>query len=132
MRSIRRARGVGSVLALALVCLSSSVGADPGRARPFKHDKGSITACTSFGQRDASDDSVEFTVANSCTMAIECTITWTVVCAPDTKRRSSKQEGAAFTLATTESRVTTASAARCGDDGWSIDDVSWQCAPSKD
>ncbi len=130
MRSIRRARRVRSILALALVCLSSSVGADG--ARPLKRDKGSITACTSFTQRDASDDAVEFTVANACTMPIECTITWAVVCAPDTKRKSRKQEGAAFTLATSESRVTTASAARCGDDGWSIDDVSWQCAPSRD
>ena len=130
MRSIRRARRAGSVLALALVCLSSSVGADG--ARPFKRDKGSISACTAFTQRDASDDSVEFTVASSCTMPIECTITWAVICAPDTKRAKRKQAGAAFTLETSESRVTTASAAACGDDGWAIDDVSWQCAPSKD
>lgn len=127
MRSRRRARRVGSVLALALVCLSSTVGADGGRRRAR-----SISECASFSQRDSADDAVDFSVANGCTMPIECTITWTVVCAPDTKRVSRKQAGAAFTLAPTESRTATASAAACGDDGWAIDDVSWQCGPAKD
>jgi hypothetical protein len=112
----------------------SVVASAPASAdKQVKRSKGSVGDCASFDQKDSGDTSVDFTVTNSCTIAVECTVTWSLTCAPDSpKHRSKKFEGASFTLGTTEAKTTTASADRCGDAGWAIDDVSWSCAPSKD
>ncbi len=128
MRSARGARWAGCALAITAVCASMSARAD----KHVKKAKGSVADCASFDQKDSGDDAVDFTITNSCTIDVECSVTWSLTCAPDApKRRSKKFEGASFTLASTEARTTTASASRCGDDGWSIDDVSWSCAPAK-
>jgi hypothetical protein len=37
-----------------------------------------------------------------------------------------------FSLGTGAEQSTDASAAVCGDDAWSIDQVEWTCAPNKD
>lgn len=125
-------RWVGSALALCSLFVSVTAGADKDAA-PAKKPHASIADCATFVQKDATETTVEFTVDNSCTVAVECTVTWSVTCAPDSrKKRSKKFEGASFKLGTAEIKTTTADAARCGDDGWAIDDVSWSCAPSKD
>ena len=128
MRSPCRARGVGSALALLIVLSSAPAGAQkPGKS---KH-RTSIASCASFRQADSGDATVDFTVTNSCPIELECTVTWSVTCAPDSKRKSKKFEGSSFTLTTMDQRKTTATAARCGDDGWAIADVTWNCAPAK-
>ncbi len=127
-----RARWVGSALALCSLFVSVTAGADKD-ASPAKKARGSIAECATFVQKDASETTVDFTVDNSCTVDVECTVTWSVTCAPDSrKKRSKKFEGASFKLASAATKTTTADAARCGDAGWAIDDVSWSCAPSKD
>ena len=115
--------------ALALVSLIA-----PASAQPDKHErKKTVGDCATFDQKENPDATVDFTVTNACTIKVECSVTWSVTCAPDSpKRRSSKHEGASFNLETSQAKTSTASAARCGDDGWSIDDVTWSCAPSKD
>lgn len=128
--SKKSARWAGSALALASLLVSSTVAAD--KDKHVKKSKGSVADCASFAQKDAGDDAVDFTITNACTIDVECSVTWSLTCAPDSpKRRSKKSEGASFVLATTEARTSTASASRCGDDGWAIDDVSWSCAPVK-
>ena len=127
MRSRNRARWASC--ALALVSLTAPAVAD----KSVHKSKGSIAECASFDQKDSGDTSVDFTVTNSCTIKVECSVTWSLTCAPDSpKHRSRKQQGASFNLETTEAKTTTASADSCGDAGWSIDDVNWSCAPSKD
>jgi hypothetical protein len=128
MRSMNGARRVRS--ALALVALVSS--ASPALA-DGKHAKGSIAACATFDQKDASETSVDFTINNACTVAVTCKVTWSLTCAPDShKRRTRTTENASFALDQNDAKTTTASAAKCGDDSWSIDDVSWSCEPVRD
>jgi hypothetical protein len=95
--------------------------------------KKSIATCATFGQQDKGDDKVEFTIHNSCTVPVDCSISWRVVCAPESKKRRATHLGAAK-LALTNNTVQTAeaSAAVCGDDGWSIDNIAWSCQPNKD
>ncbi|HWU88760.1 MAG TPA: hypothetical protein VN253_15945 [Kofleriaceae bacterium] len=98
------------------------------------HDgKKSISTCTTFGQEDKGDDKVQFTIHNTCTIPVDCSITWRLVCAPESKKRRATHAGAAR-LALTNGTVQTAeaSAAICGDDGWSLDNISWSCQPNKD
>lgn len=93
----------------------------------------SIADCTYFDQKDKTDDTVEMSIKNMCTVPVDCTMSWRVVCAPDSKKRRSVHPGSA--KVSLESGATTAkeaSAATCGDDGWSIDSIKWSCEPNKD
>lgn len=95
--------------------------------------KRSINECALFGQEDKGDDKVEFTINNTCSMPVDCSISWRVVCAPDSKKRRASHAGAAkLSLANGASQTAAASAAVCGDDGWSIDSIAWSCQPNKE
>lgn len=88
----------------------------------------SVSDCASFEQVDKGDDRVELSVHNRCTMPLKCSISWRVVCAPDSHKRRSVHPGTsklALVEGTTDSAV--ASASECGDDAWSIDNIEWSC-----
>jgi hypothetical protein len=94
--------------------------------------KRTLAECTTFTQSDQGDDAVALGVRNSCRVPVDCSISWRVVCAPDTKRRAVHASSAKFTLTEGGEQTEQASAAVCGDDGWTIDAVQWGCEPSKD
>jgi hypothetical protein len=93
----------------------------------------SLSSCTSFDQADKGGDKVAFTIHNACTIPIDCSVSWRVVCAPDSKkRRASHPSSAKFAIADGGSESAEASAAICGDDAWTIDSVHWTCVPNRD
>lgn len=93
----------------------------------------SLSSCTSFDQADKGDDAVQFTIHNTCTIPVDCSISWRVVCAPDsTKRRASHRGGSKLMLQQGGSQTADASAAVCGDDAWVLDSIQWSCQPNKD
>ena len=93
----------------------------------------SLAACTSFDQADKGGDKVAFTIHNACSIPVDCSVSWRVVCAPDSKkRRASHPSTAKLAILDGGSQSTEASAAICGDDAWSIDAVQWSCHPNKD
>lgn len=99
----------------------------------FADHKKSLSDCTSFDQEDKGDDAVQFTIHNSCSVPVDCAISWRVVCAPDSKKRRSAHASAArVSLKEMGADSKEASAAVCGDDAWSIDSISWSCEPNKD
>ena len=108
------------------ICIPAAL-ADGGRG------KKSIASCTAFDQADKGDDKVEFTIRNSCTVPVDCSISWRVVCAPNSKKRRAVHP-ASSKLALTDGTAQSAdaSATVCGDDSWSIDQISWSCEPNKD
>jgi hypothetical protein len=92
----------------------------------------SLSRCTSFDQSDQGDDKVAFTIRNACSIPVACSVSWRVVCAPDSrKRRASHPNTARFAITEGGSQSAEASAAVCGDDGWVIDSVQWACQPDK-
>jgi hypothetical protein len=93
----------------------------------------SLSDCTSFDQEDKGDDAVKFTVKNSCTVPIDCSMSWRVVCAPDSKKRRAVHPASfKISLASGVSDSKEASAALCGDAGWTIDSIKWSCQPTAD
>ena len=93
----------------------------------------SLAECTAFDQTDKGDDGVAFTIHNNCTVPVDCSLTWRVVCAPDSKKRRSSHAGSAkLNLGSVASGDASASAASCGDEGWSIDSIEWSCQPNKE
>ncbi len=124
MRSTHWARW--ATCALAITILAPVALADRG-------GKKSLSECTAFDQVDKGDAQVEFTVHNSCTIPVDCSISWRVVCAPESRKRRAVHPGS-MKLALTEASMqsTDASASVCGDDSWAIDQVEWNCTPNKE
>lgn len=122
-----RVLGAAALCALAVSTLTSisPVAADSVRKR-------SLARCTSFDQREQ-ESALELTIKNSCTMPIDCTLSWELVCAPESKkRRKITPSQTAFTLSSEAVQATSASAEACGDDSWIIKNVLWRCEASKE
>jgi hypothetical protein len=95
--------------------------------------KKSLADCTTFQQNDKGDDAVDLTIHNSCTVPVDCSVSWRLVCAPDSKtRRSVHDESKKFSLTSGSEQSNEASASICGDDGWSLESIKWGCEPNKD
>ena len=93
----------------------------------------SLSSCTAFDQADKGDDKVQFTIHNTCTVPVDCSITWRVVCAPESKKRRAVHAGAAkLALTNNSAQSAEASAAICGDASWSLDGISWSCQPNNE
>ncbi len=83
-------------------------------------------------QTDKGEDAVSFTITDTCTMPVDCSVSWRVVCAPESKKRRSVHAGSAkLNLEQSSSGATDASASSCGDDGWAIDSMSGAASPIK-
>jgi len=124
MRTTNRARW--ATCALAMMILVPAAAAD-------RDSKKSLASCTSFDQTDKDDDTVELSIHNSCSIPVDCTMSWRVVCAPSSKKRRASHAGSAKLVLTsggTGSGQATASV--CGDDSWSIEAINWSCEPNKD
>lgn len=122
MRATRWARWASCALAIS-ICIPAS--ADRIRR--------TVASCTSFDQSDPGETNVGFTVRNACSMPVDCSVSWRLVCAPEAKkRRAAHPASANFSLDPGTSQRTEASAAACGDDSWVIDSVRWSCQASKD
>ena len=123
MRSTRWTRWATCALALS-ICVPVAL-ADRGNK--------SVSDCTSFNQADKGDDKVEFTLHNTCKVPLDCSISWRVVCAPESKKRRALHAGAAkLALIDGSAQTAEASASVCGGDGWSIDSIAWSCQPNKE
>ena len=122
MRSTRWARWATCALAIAI-----SVPALADSARK------SISDCTSFDQTEKDEATLAISLRNSCSMPVSCKVSWRVVCAPDSKkRRATHAKSSSFTIATGAEHALEASASICGDDAFTLDQVTWGCEPSKD
>lgn len=93
----------------------------------------SLADCTGFEQADKGDDAVSFTIHNGCSIPVDCSIHWRLVCAPESKkRRSTHPATARLALGDNGTSTADASAGDCGDDSWTIDQIEWSCQPNKD
>lgn len=93
----------------------------------------SLDDCTSFDQTDKDEATVDLSISSTCTIPIDCSVSWRVVCAPDSKKRRATHRGAAkLAFPTTGNKSVEASAAVCGDDSFAIDSINWSCEPNKD
>jgi len=120
MRIARWARWATCALAVSICVPAIPALADRARR--------SVATCASFDQSDEHEARVAFTIHNTCSMPLECAVSWRVVCAPESKhRRSAHPAATSLAISNGTSERTEASAAVCGDDGWVIDSVRWSC-----
>lgn len=122
MRSTSWARWATCALAVS-ICV-------PGLAGQSKK---SLSDCTFFDQKEKGDDAVELSIKNTCSIPVDCSVSWKVVCAPDSKKRRASHAGSKnFSLALGGESSAQASATVCGDDSWTIDAIEWSCQPNKE
>ncbi|MDX2089863.1 MAG: hypothetical protein SFX73_18550 [Kofleriaceae bacterium] len=125
MRSMFWARWATCALAIMIIVPVAAAG-DGGSKR-------SISSCTTFDQVDKDEETVELTIHNACTVPVDCSISWRVVCAPDSKKRRMVHPGSKkVSLETAGTTSAQASASVCGDDAFAIDSIQWSCEPSKE
>ncbi|HUJ63626.1 MAG TPA: hypothetical protein VLX92_34235 [Kofleriaceae bacterium] len=96
------------------------------------HTRKSLADCTRFDQNDKGDDAIELSLHNSCSIPVDCSISWRVVCAPSSKRRSEHPGSQKLSITEGTTQSAEASAAPCGDDAWSIDNIAWSCQPNNE
>lgn len=130
MRPTSKIGARGVLCALALAMLVSPAVAGPKKAKGKKAKVASVAACTSFDQLDRDgEDGVDLVVSSTCDVKLSCSVSWELTCKPAVGKSRKSNHGEAFSLATSASETTTASAGVCGNDGWVIDDVTWSCQP---
>jgi hypothetical protein len=123
MRSPSWARWATCALALS-ICVPAL--ADSGR-------KKTLATCTSLDENDKGEDQVELAIHNSCSVPIDCTISWRVVCAPKSAKRRAVHAGSSkLQIHEGATGAADASAAVCGDDSWTIEGIEWACQPNND
>lgn len=127
MRSMTGARWATCALA-AMIAVPFVAASDSSAG-----SKKSLDDCTSFEQVETSEEAMDLTIKSTCTIPIDCTVSWRVVCAPDSKkRRAAHRSSAKLQFPTVDTKSAQASAAVCGDDPWVLDSISWSCEPNKD
>lgn len=125
MRSMTGARWATCALA-AMIAIPACTPASAG-------SKKSLDDCTSFEQVETSEEAMDLTIKSTCSIPIDCSVSWRVVCAPDSKKRRATHRGSAkMSFPTVDTKSTQASAAVCGDDPWILDSINWACEPNKD
>lgn len=127
MPSRRWARWATCALAMS-ICVPALADRDTG-ARAKK----SLSECTSFDQTEKTEVALDLSIKNSCTIPVDCSISWRVVCAPDSKKRRSVHPASSkLSLVEGATSSAQASAAVCGDESWSIEAIEWSCQPNKE
>ena len=110
-------RAIACVLAMS-ICLPAMAG---------RHK--SLSECTTFGSEEKGEDKLELSIKNTCTVPVDCSISWRVVCAPGSKRRNVHASSSALAIAEGGVKSAEASAEVCGDDAWAIENIEWSCQP---
>lgn len=133
MRTRRRATWIGSALTFALFT-AIHLASGPAEAQPKKKPKKApkestvnVGECVDFDQQQ-DDGGIHFNLRSTCTADLECNVSWALRCDGDANRR---QEARAFVLSAGSAGGAYASAADCGDRGWSIAQVKWSCRGSE-
>jgi hypothetical protein len=78
-----------------------------------------------------SGDGLTLSIDNNCDRRLTCSLSWTLQCESATGKVTRRaKDSTRLLVGASASQVTNASAKSCGDN-WRIEDVSWDCVPSK-
>ena len=90
--------------------------------------KSKISRCVRYTQVMGEDkQSVDISLRNRCKAPVACVVEWKVSC--DGEDTETREFSDAMKLAGKARETVTASAAVCGDEGWAVDDIEWECEP---
>lgn len=86
-----------------------------------------VSRCVKYSQTMGGDkQSVDIGLANRCRFAVSCTVEWRVSCDSD-GAGAAGEAAQSLELGKGDRQTINASAARCGDDGWEVQDIRWTC-----
>lgn len=110
-----------------LVCVAACVFtlAPAGVVPTASAEDASVGDCVRFELARIEPD-MAYAIANSCEIAVSCTLSWRLVCGEDRGGKVSDVRRRLRVPKATSSEVAI-STASCGDDEWRIEDVAWAC-----
>ena len=84
--------------------------------------------CVRYNQVLGGDkQSVDISLRNRCKAAVTCSVEWKVTCDSDPADAEAKDFARVVEIGGRDRESVNASAAVCGDDGWAVDDIKWEC-----
>jgi len=99
-------------------------------AEPKAKVKSSLSRCVRYGQTMGSDkQSVDIKLRNRCRVPVSCSLERKVSCDADEAGTDPREFADVMKLSKGARDSINASAAACGDDGWAITDITWECEP---
>lgn len=117
-----RASPLVAAIGAALVTAALSLGTE-SLAREGKGPR--VSRCVKYSQAKGADEqSVDVGLANRCGFPVSCTLEWRVSCEGE---GGASESAISIELSRGEGEVVNASAARCGDGDWSVDEIRWSC-----
>ena len=88
--------------------------------------KRKLSRCVEYSQ-EIGETAMTLGLANDCKKPLECTMTWFLACHRQNGKIERSRQSETFYLGDGTEHTVAASAAACGDDGWSIRNVRWTC-----
>ncbi len=86
--------------------------------------------CVKYSQLMGADkQSVDVRLRNRCASEMTCSIEWKLSCDADPADAPVRDRTEIATMKRGDTSTMNLSAAACGDDGWSVDDIQWNCNP---
>lgn len=118
---------LGAALVTSALAPSSVSMAQGSARRPQR-----VSRCVKYSQTMGSDkQSVDIGLANRCRFAVSCTVEWRVSCESDGAGNSG-EAARSLDLGAGARQTINASAARCGDESWEVQDIRWTCERQQD
>lgn len=112
------------VCAFALAWLGPGAsGAMPTVAAQVCRSTGPVNSCVHYRQQ-LGKGGIKLILKSRCKEMMSCTISWELSCTGD---KAPRRDSHIFTLMAGATEVVDASAAACGDKGWQIRNVRWNC-----
>jgi hypothetical protein len=109
---------------LAALVFSSAATAICAPSRPRGAAKSSVRRCVKLTEtRGEGDRSLSFTLHNTCTRRLDCTMSWDVTCGGEATEQSLSSA-----IETKSSSAFLASAAGCRSENWRISPARWKCS----
>jgi len=98
------------------------------QAEPKAKKSRSLSRCVKYGQHLGEDkQSVDISLRNRCRMPVSCSVEWKITC--DGEDGAGHESADVLRLVKGARETLNASAAACGDEGWAVDDIKWECEP---
>lgn len=89
-----------------------------------------VARCVRYNQVLGGDkQSVDISLRNRCRVPMTCSVEWKITCDADEADAEPRDFAKVVELGKGMRESVNASAAACGDDGWAVDDIKWDCEP---
>jgi hypothetical protein len=127
MRRLARTRGLGTGLVLAALASHPSYALSAPSEFAAASPRVDVGECVDYTESD-DESSFSAQLHSRCERPLRCELRWTLTCGGERTPRPGED---AYRLKPGDTHVTRVSATGCGDEGWSVDALTWSCVATQ-